>query len=294
MAAIAEVARPAQRSPALRWLAVVAGGTPGRVGILLTLGALAVVTVGPIVAPLTPTALVGPILQGPSAAHPLGTDQLGRDVLSRVLHGGRSVVLLPILAVALAFAIGGTLGLVAGYRGGRLDQVITRTADILMSIPPLLLVMVLVITLGRSDLVLVMMTGVWFSPRIARIVRGATASVCAKDYVLAAQARGESMPSIIRHEVTPNITGTLLAELALRFNYAIIFITTLNFLGLGVQPPSSDWGLMVSEGRAFLSRTPLISMAPATLIAVLTIGVNLISDQIASHLARNVHQDAQL
>lgn len=277
-----------------RWLSVVVGGLPGRIGLVLVMGALAVAVVGPFVAPFRYTALVGPILQAPTAKHMLGTDQLGRDVLSRVLYGGRSVLLLPVCAVTLAFALGGVLGLLAGYRGGRTDQVVTRVADLLMSVPPLLLVMVLVIPLGTSDTVLIATTGIWFAPRIVRIVRAATASVCAKDYVLAARVRGESTASILWHEVTPNITGTLLAELALRLNYAIIFITTLNFLGLGVQPPSSDWGLMVSEGRAFLGHRPLISIVPAVMIGALAIGVNLLSDQIAAHLARNVPDPSRL
>ena len=277
-----------------RFLSIAVGGIPGRIGLALVAVTLVVSLAGPFVAPFRHTALVGPILQGPAARHMLGTDQLGRDVLSRVLYGGRSVLLLPVCAVALAFALGGVLGLVAGYRGGRVDHVVTRGADILMSVPPLLLVMVLLIPLGTSDLVLIATTGIWFAPRIVRIVRAATASVCTKDYVLAARARGESTPGILWNEVIPNITGTLLAELALRLNYAIIFITTLNFLGLGVQPPSSDWGLMVSEGRAFLGHRPLISMSPALMIGALAIGVNLLSDQIAAHLARNVEESSRL
>jgi ABC-type dipeptide/oligopeptide/nickel transport system permease subunit len=276
------------------WFAILAAGTSGRIGFALTLATLLVAVAGPAIAPYGHTALVGPILQAPSRTHPLGTDQLGRDVWSRVLDGGRSVILLPSLAVTLAFALGGALGLVAGYRGGRLDDAITRTADILMSIPPLLLVMVLLVAMGTSDRVLILTTGIWFAPRIVRIVRAATASACAKDYVLAARARGEPMVSILWNEVMPNISGTLLAELALRLNYAIIFITTLNFLGLGVQPPSSDWGLMVSEGRAFLGYRPLIAVAPACLIGALAIGVNLISDQIAAYLARDVPAGVRL
>ena len=277
-----------------RWLSIAVAGIPGRVGLALVAVALVVATGGPVVAPFRHTALVGPILQGPSAKHVLGTDQLGRDVLSRVLYGGRSVLLLPACAVVLAFALGGVLGLLAGYRGGRIDQLVTRAADILMSVPPLLLVMVLVIPLGTSDVVLIATTGIWFAPRIVRIVRAATASVCTKDYVLAARVRGESIASILWNEVTPNMTGPLLAEVALRLNYAIIFITTLNFLGVGVQPPSSDWGLMVSEGRAYLGHRPLISIIPALMIGALAIGVNLLSDQIAAYLARNVQESSRL
>jgi peptide/nickel transport system permease protein len=280
--------RRATSFPGASWLSIITSGLPGRIGLIFTGTILIVAIFGPLVAPYGPTELGGRILRGPSPEHLLGTDQIGRDVLSRVLHGGRTVILLPTLAVTLAFALGGSLGLLAGYRGGRIDELISRMADILMSIPPLLLVVVLVVSLGSSDPVLIVITGVWFAPRIVRIVRGATSSACAKDYVLAAQARGESAASILWREVTPNITGTLLAELALRLNYAIIFITTLNFLGLGVQPPSSDWGLMVSDGRAFLGAQPLIAVVPAAAIAALAIGVNLISDQIAAHLARNV------
>jgi peptide/nickel transport system permease protein len=280
--------------PSLRWATAVAGGTAGRVGLLLVTTTTAIILFGPLVAPYSPTALVGPILQGPSLRFPLGTDQLGRDVLSRVLCGGQSVLLLPLLAVGLAFATGGSLGLFVGYRGGVLDQVVTRLADLLMSVPPLLLVLVIIAALGTSDLVLIGVTGVWFAPRIARVVRGVTASIVARDFVLAAQARGESDLSILWHEVMPNVTGTLLAEIALRLNYAIIFITTLNFLGLGVQPPSPDWGLMVSEGRAYLSLQPLVALVPAALIACLAIGVNLISDQIGSHLARNVQANVRI
>lgn len=270
------------------WLSIMAGGVQGRIGLILTVFIVIVAIFGPLVAPFSPTALVGRILQDPSPEHLFGTDQLGRDVLSRVLCGGRTVILLPALSVSLAFVLGGSLGLLAGYRGGRTDELISRSADVLLSIPPLLLVVVLVVTLGSSEPVLIAITGMWFAPRIVRIVRGATSSACAKDYVLAAQARGESATSILWREVTPNITGTLLVELALRLNYAIIFIMTLNFLGLGVQPPSSDWGLMVSDGRAYLGAQPLIAIVPAAAIAALAIGVNLISDQIAAHLARNV------
>jgi peptide/nickel transport system permease protein len=292
--AVGASTRLSKRPAVVRWFAILVAGTPGRIGLGLTVATLAVALAGPALAPYGHTTLVGMILQNPSRGHPLGTDQIGRDVLSRVLFGGRSVILLPSLAVTLAFGVGGTLGLVAGYRGGRLDEGITRTADILMSIPPLLLVMVLVIALGTSDRVLIVTTGLWFAPRIVRIVRAATATTCAKDYVLAARARGESIGSILWNEVTPNITGTLLAELALRLNYAIIFITTLNFLGLGVQPPSSDWGLMVSEGRAFLGYRPLIAVVPAFMIGALAIGVNLISDQIATYLARDAQARVQL
>jgi peptide/nickel transport system permease protein len=246
-----------------------------------------VAVLGPFFAPYAPTALVGLPLDPPSPAHWLGTDQLGRDVLSRVLTGGRSVLILAALAVVVTFAIGGPLGMLAGYRGGALDAVVSRVADVMMSVPPLILVLIFIFVVGSSNLSLVLLTGIVTAPRVYRIVRGATQSLAEQDFVLAARARGEPTTAIIGRELLPNVTGPLLTEAAIRLNFSIMFIATLNFLGLGVQPPSSDWGLMVSEGRVYLGQAPLISVTPALAIAVLTIGINLASDQIGVYLARN-------
>lgn len=275
------------------WLRILLSGSAGRTGIFLVAVTAVIALVGPIVAPYSPLAL-GPPIEPPSTAHWLGTDQLGRDVLSRVLFGGRHLIFLPMLTVLLAFSLGATVGLLAGYKGGAVDQVIVRAADIVMSVPPLLLVLIFVISLGASDPVLVTVVALFFAPRIVRVIRGSTHWVCSQDYVTAARARGESTIAILSREILPNITGPLLAELALRLNYAIIFIATINFLGLGVQPPSSDWGLMVSDGRALLGTAPLVALAPTVAIGALTIGVNLISDQISAHLARNIRRDARL
>ncbi len=226
-------------------------------------------------------------LDPPSSVHWLGTDQLGRDVLSRVLTGGRSVVVLAALAVVVTFLLGAPLGMLAGYRGGSLDAVLSRIADVMMSVPPLILVLIFVFVVGSSSLSIVLLTGLVTAPRVFRIVRGATQAVARQDFVLAAQARRESTASIIGRELLPNVTGPLLTEAAIRLNFSIMFIATLNFLGLGVQPPSSDWGLMVSEGRVYLGAAPLISVTPALAIAVLTIGINLTSDQIGVYLSRH-------
>jgi peptide/nickel transport system permease protein len=145
-----------------------------------------------------------------------------------------------------------------------------------------------VIALGTSIPVIIGVIAAFFSPRIVRVIRGATHAVCTQDYVIAARARGESTIAILWREILPNITGPLLCELAIRLNYAIIFIATLNFLGLGVQPPSPDWGLMVSENRIILAQAPLAALVPALAIASLAIGVNFMADQIGAHLARDV------
>jgi peptide/nickel transport system permease protein len=269
------------------WRRALLGGVAGKLGLVLVVLGAAVAVVGPLVAPYPPTALAGLPLDPPSAAHWLGTDQLGRDVLSRVLHGGRSVLVLAALAVAVTFAISGPLGMLAGYRGGALDMVLSRIADVMMAIPPLILVLIFLFVVGSSDLSIVLLTGIVTAPRVYRIVRGATQGVTDQDFILAARARGESTAAIISRELLPNVSGPLLTEAAIRLNFSIMFIATLNFLGLGVQPPSSDWGLMVSEGRVYLGQAPLISVTPALAIAVLTIGINLVSDQIGAFLSRN-------
>lgn len=201
---------------------------------------------------------------------------------------------LPLVSVLMASIVGVGFGLWSGYKGGLADQMVMRVVDVLMSAPPLLLIMVFVLSLGESIPVMVSVVAAFFSPRIARVTRGATHAVKTQDYVIAARARGESTASILWRELLPNMTGPLLAELAIRLNYAITFISTLNFLGLGVQPPSPDWGLMVSENRIILSQAPLAALAPAVAIASLAIGVNFIADQIGAHLARDVARDARI
>jgi peptide/nickel transport system permease protein len=281
-------------APAPQWRRTLVAGTAGKLGIVLLLVGGAVAIIGPYVAPHAPTALVGLPLDSPSREHLLGTDQLGRDVLSRVLNGGRSVLILATLAVIVTFIVGGPLGMLAGYRGGKLDTALSRVADVMMSIPPLILVLIFIFVVGSSNLSIVLLTGLVTAPRVFRIIRSATQAVAEQDFILAARARGEGTGPIIGRELLPNITGPLLTEAAIRLNFSIIFIATLNFLGLGVQPPSSDWGLMVSEGRVYLGQAPLISVTPALAIAVLTIGINLVSDQIGVYLARNGSGHARL
>jgi len=284
----------APRRAAPGWLQALLAGTSGRLGLALVLVGGGIAILGPSIAPYSPYALKGVPLDAPTPAHWLGTDQLGRDVLSRVLHGGSSVLVLAALAVLVTFVVGGPAGLLAGYQGGFIDAVFSRVADVVMSIPPLVLVIIFVIALGSSSVSIVVLTGLVTAPRVFRIVRSATQVLAEQEFVLAARARGEGTHAIIGRELLPNISGPLLAEAAIRLNYSIIFIATLNFLGLGVQPPSSDWGLMVSEGRVYLGQAPLIAVAPAVAIAVLTIGINLVSDQVGIHLARNVRGNAAL
>jgi peptide/nickel transport system permease protein len=259
----------------------------GKVGLVLGVFMLALIIVGPLVAPYPPTKIAtGFATSGPSASHPLGTDQLGRDMLSRFLCGGRSVLLVPLAAVVLSLALGGALGMLGAYRPGTPDLVIVRGFDLVMALPALLIVLVLIAGLGTSVLVVVITVALVFAPRMGRVVRGATQSVVTSDYVAAAQLRGESTGWILARELLPNIAGPVLATFALYLTYGIIFVATLSFLGLGAQPPSSDWGLMVAESRTFFALNPWGTLAPALGIAALSVAFTLLADAVNRHLSR--------
>jgi peptide/nickel transport system permease protein len=260
----------------------------GRVGLAGLVFFGLIIFVGPHVAPYSPYATgVGPILSSPSMSHWLGTDEYGRDVLSRVLSGGFGIVWPAFLGLVLAFLLGGIFGIFAGYRGGVFDGAFSRVVDVLLSLPPLLLVLLIIAGAGRSTAVIVVALGIVFAPRVARVIRGSTQAVSRNEYVDAARVRGESLVSISRRELLPNISGPLSVEFAVRYVHAIIFVATLSFLGLGAQPPSPNWGLMVSDGQAYMTVQPLEVVAPALFIAALAVSVNLLGDAAASALARD-------
>jgi peptide/nickel transport system permease protein len=257
----------------------VAGSVEGRIGLAILGAFLFLVAFGPLIAPYSPTEIgVGGLDTGPSSAHLLGTDDLGRDLLSRLLWGARSVVLVPLIATVLAFAIGGVIGLVAGYTGGRFDTIVSRTIDVLLSLPPILLVLVVLAAAGTSSLVIILAVAVVYSPRVARVLRGATQGVATQEYVLAAQARGEGALAIVLREVLPNISPTVFVEFAVRFTFVMIFVTTLNYLGLGLAPPSSNWGLLLSSAQNTIITNPIASIAPAVALGSLAVGIGLIAD----------------
>jgi peptide/nickel transport system permease protein len=264
-------------------LRTILGTSEGRIGLAVGLVMLGVTAFGRFLAPYSPTELgVGVATQGPSADHYFGTDHLGRDVFSRFLAGGDTIVLIPLAAVSLAFIIGGGLGMLGGYLRGLPDALITRTFDLLLTLPPLLLVLVLIAGLGTSSVVLVLTVALVFIPRMGRVIRGATQAVVTSDYVAAAQARGERTGAILVREVLPNIAAPAIADFALRITYGVIFVATLNFLGLGAQPPAPDWGLMVADSRAYLAAQPWAAFG----IAALSVSFNLIADALTRHLTR--------
>jgi ABC-type dipeptide/oligopeptide/nickel transport system permease subunit len=256
----------------------------GLVGSVLLAAVLAIALLGPFVAPYAPDEPVGVPYSGPAEGTPFGTDFLGRDVLSRVLWGGRSVLVLAGLATVLAYAGGIAIGLAAGYSRSLVDPVLMRAADVMLSVPALLFLLVLVTGAGTSKAVLVAGVALVQMPLIARIIRSATLEQSVRGFVEAAVARGESTAAILRREILPNIAGPIAADVGLRFTYAIILVASVNFLGLGLQPPAADWALIISENRTGLTLNPYVILVPAALIAMLTISVNLVGDAIARGL----------
>jgi len=258
----------------------------GATGALLLCLVLGVALFGPFFAPHAPDAPVGIPLTGPSAHALLGTDFLGRDVLSRVLWGGRSVLGLAGLATLLGYLGGTAIGLVAGYVRSLLDPLLMRGVDVLLSFPALLFLLVLVTGLGTSKAALVLGVAVVQMPLVARIVRAATLEQSVRGFVEAAVARGERTRAILRREILPNILAPISADIGLRFTYSIILVASVNFLGLGLQPPAADWALIISENRDGLTLNPYVILVPALLIALLTIAANLVGDAVARTLGR--------
>lgn len=267
----------------------------GRVGLAIVFLMVVVIVFGPALAPHAPNELnVGPPLSKPRSGLPLGTDSLGRDVLSRFLTGGRMVLLVPLAAVALATVTGGLLGMIAGYVGGIFDAFVARVFDILLTLPPLLIALAVIAGFGSSTLVLLLMIAVVYAPQVGRVTRGATLAVVATDYVQAARARGERRITIAVREIAPNIVAPVVSDLALRVTYGVIFIASLNFLGLGAQPPSSDWGLSIAQSLGFVQVQPYASLTPVVGVAALSVGLNLIADSMVRYVSNEGTKDLML
>lgn len=219
-----------------------------------------------------------------SAEHPLGTDQIGRDILSRLIYGARNTIGIALATTLLAFAIGGGLALVAAIARGWTDQILSRLVDVLMAIPSLIFALMLLSIFGSSVMSLIIIIAVLDSTRVFRLTRAVAMNVVVMEYVEAARLRGEGTWWIMRREILPNIMPPLVAEFGLRFCFVFLTIAALSFLGLGIQPPTADWGSMVRENAALIQFAQYDLMAgitpllPAAAIALLTIGVNFVVD----------------
>ena len=250
-----------------------------KIGVAICAAIVALAVIGPWLAPYTPTQFVAPPFSPPTIPKMwLGSDYIGHDVLSRVLYGGRAVILLALAATLIGLALGVTMGLVTGYARRWIDESIMRLLDVVLAFPQIVLALLFVSILGPRLWLIVVIVGIGHAPRIARVARAATLEVAQRDFVRAAEAFGIPRWKILFNEIMPSITSPLLVEFGLRLTYSIGLIAGLSFLGLGMQPPSADWGLMINENRLGMAVQPWPVAVPVLLIAILTIGTNLIAD----------------
>ena len=262
-----------------------------KIGILAILAYAFVALFAPLLAPYAETAIVGGSYELWSDEYPLGTDNIGRDMLTRLIYGARNTIGIAFLTVALAFVVGGVVGMLAAILGGWYDMAIGRVVDILMAIPSLVFALLLLTVFGTSIPSLVIIIALLDSTRVFRIARSAAMNVVVMEFVEAARLRGEGMAWVIRKEVLPNIMAPLLAEFGLRFCFVFLFIAALSFLGLGIQPPLADWGSMVRETATLINYNDITPLLPAMAIAGLTVAVNFVVDWML-HLSSGLRSDS--
>jgi peptide/nickel transport system permease protein len=276
------VVRSAVRSPGRRLLTILRAlyrNPASALGASIVLLFILLALVGPWIAPFEINhQILEDVRQAPSAHHLFGTDHLGRDVFSRVLLGASQVLILAGSGTLFAVSIGTTLGLLTGYRGGWLDDIFMRFFDSLLAIPALLLALLFLGMTGPSRESVLIVIVIVYTPIVARVVRSVVLSVKTRSFIDVARLQGETTARILFREILPSVIPALTVEASLRFSYAIFLVSSLGFLGLGVQPPNPDWGLMVKEARVFVSQAPWAMYFPAGAIATIVIGVNLMAD----------------
>jgi peptide/nickel transport system permease protein len=267
-------------------------GTLFTVPVIIATGVLAVILVAvvlaPLLAPYNPDKLnLGESLQSPSALHWFGTDKSGRDIFSRILYGGRTTMLSALGVVAISLSIGIPLGLISGYFGGKIDSFIMRLWDIVLAFPSLLLAFIFVAAFGKGLSNAILAIGIVYIPMISRLARSLTLTEKHKMYVASARSLGYSNRRILFRHILPNCVSTLIAEITLDLGYAILDLAALNFIGLGIQPPTADWGAMMQEGLIYISTYPVIALAPGIAIIVTVVSINVLSDGIQAYLDPN-------
>jgi peptide/nickel transport system permease protein len=230
------------------------------------------------IAPYPIDSAVGGVWEGPSAKFWLGTDTIGRDILSRLIYGGSVTIFVALVSSLLSFSMGAFFGFLAATRGGWIDTGLSRLVDLMMAVPSLIVALVVLSVLPLNLTVLILVMGVLDSTRVFRLSRAVAVDIAVMDYVEAAKLRGERQGWIIFREILPNALSPLVAEFGMRFIFAVLFISTLSFLGLGIQPPLTDWGGMVRENKDGLVYGKAAALMPALAIAVLAISVNLVAD----------------
>ncbi|WP_454690333.1 ABC transporter permease [Achromobacter aloeverae] len=255
------------------------------VGLGLLLLVLLVAAIGPVISPYPMDATsLAQRLAPPDAAHWLGTDEFGRDVLSRLLNGARSSLAMGFGATAFSILAGVPLGLSAGYFKGRVDDLIMRAVDVMISVPPVILGLLILSITSPSLWKTTLAVGLVYVPIMVRLTRSVTLEVCGEEYVQSARARAERTSYILFSEILPNAWPAIIVESSLRVTFAILLGAALSFLGLGVQPPASDWGLMIAEARPFIASAPWIACAPGIALCVTVMAINLIGDGLRERL----------
>ena len=260
-----------------------------RIGMGIVILNILVALFAPLIAPYGETSVVGDVWERSSAKFYLGTDHLGRDLLTRMIYGARNTIALALLTTAISFLAGSLLGLIAAVKGAWTDQLISRCIDIIMAFPTLIFALMILSVIGSSVPNLIFTIALVDLTRVYRLSRAVAMDIEVMEFVEAARLRGEGLWWLIRHEILPNALPPLIAEFGLRFCFVFLFIASLSFLGLGLQPPLADWGGMVRENSGAITFGIFIPLIPAGAIAVLTVGINLIVDWFL-HLSSGLHE----
>ncbi|MDA3789910.1 MAG: ABC transporter permease [Desulfobacula sp.] len=249
-----------------------------RFGMIVIALGLLVALFAPILAPYGESEIVAEVWLSSSGDYPLGTDQLGRDMVSRLIYGARNSIAIAFTATMIAFGVGAMLGLIAATTGGWIDNLLSRIVDIFMALPTLILSLMILSILGTSIPILIVVVALLDSTRVFRLARALAMDIAIMEFVDAARLRGEKTFYIVRREILPNALPALIAEFGLRFCFIFLFISSLSFLGLGIQPPTADWGSMVRENSGAINFGILTPLYPAATIALITISINLVVD----------------
>jgi len=260
--------------------------TLGFVGLVIVILFVAAAVAAPFVAPYDPLEVtLEKMLRPPSIQHPLGTDELGRDLLSRIIHGGRISLIVAVGSVSVSLFLGLIIGLTAGFRGGAVDAVLMRGMDAILSFPSLVLALAIAAALGARLTNTILAIGIVYVPQFARLVRGQVLAVRNLEYVQAAHGLGAKDIRVILHHILPNITTPLTVQVTLSMGYAILAEAALSFLGVGVQPPQPAWGTMLRTGYPYLEMAPWLALVPGAVIFVVVMSLNFVGDGIRNFFA---------
>ena len=262
-----------------RWDARAIRRSPlGLAGAALVLGFVLMAVLAPVLAPYTPEDLVAKRLTAPQRSHLMGTDEFGRDILSRIIFGARISLWVGIVAVGIGLAGGASVGLISGYVGGRLDMLLMRVVDVMFSIPPIILAITLTGVLGPGLTNATVAIGLVYLPTFARVARGPVLAVVGREYIEAARAAGSGAARVLSLHVLPNVMAPLIVQTTLALSTAILAEATLSFLGLGIQPPEPSWGTMLGTGRKYMELAPWVAIFPGAAVMLLVLGFNVLGD----------------